>query len=152
MRIPAFRGLNAQSTRHGARPGPALAPWCARQPLAFPRSRERQIRLATGGESKNIRTKPIGGVYIIYIQHVLLTPVQFAVLLVVHIYIWMYLLACSTIFLRLTPPARCRESKTLIAILVPDSSDYLLEASALSDNCRWKAWTDTLRVVMGIGS
>ena len=34
--LPDFTTLNVQSTRHGAQPGPTLAPWCTRGPPACP--------------------------------------------------------------------------------------------------------------------
>ena len=40
----ATQVLNAQSTRHGARPGPTLAPWCTGGAPCVPRSREREKR------------------------------------------------------------------------------------------------------------
>ena len=37
--VIASRLLNVQSTRHGARPGPKLAPWCTGEPPACPYGR-----------------------------------------------------------------------------------------------------------------
>ena len=45
---PARATLNAQSTRHGARPGPKLAPYCTRGPRLCQSSREREKRPAAG--------------------------------------------------------------------------------------------------------
>ena len=48
--LPARATLNAQSTRHGARPGPTLAPWCTGRGPRMPRSREREEKPAGEGE------------------------------------------------------------------------------------------------------
>ena len=40
--LPGRTTLNAQSTRHGARPGPTLAPRCTREPLRTPQPRARE--------------------------------------------------------------------------------------------------------------
>lgn len=48
---PARATLNAESTRHGARPGPEIAPECTRGALACPAAERREKTPAAGKKS-----------------------------------------------------------------------------------------------------
>ena len=54
--LPDLTTLDAQSTYHGARPGPTLAPWCTGGSPFVPYSRERENRPAAGGETSIEKT------------------------------------------------------------------------------------------------
>ena len=50
--LPDFAALNAQSTRHAARPGPKTCAVVYRRPPRVPLSREREKRHADAGEMR----------------------------------------------------------------------------------------------------
>ena len=55
--LPDFATLNGQSTRHGARPGPTLAPWYTGGSPACPAAESARRRPAAGREEFYIPEK-----------------------------------------------------------------------------------------------